>query len=109
MIGLTIVALGTSLPELVTSVVATRRGEYDIAIGNVVGSNIFNIGMVIGLPTAILGGIGGVAINYIDLVMMILAALLLFLFSYKKHTLTKSAGITFLILFVVYYAYVILG
>lgn len=109
MIGLTIVALGTSLPELVTSVVATRRGEYDIAIGNVVGSNIFNIGMVIGLPTAILGGIGGVAINYIDLVMMILAALLLFLFSYKKHTLTKSAGITFLILFVIYYAYVILG
>lgn len=109
MIGLTIVALGTSLPELVTSVVATKRGEYDIAIGNVVGSNIFNIGMVIGLPTAIFGGIGGVVINYVDLVMMILAALLLFLFSYKKHTLTKKAGITFLILFVIYYTYVILG
>lgn len=109
MIGLTIVALGTSLPELVTSVVATKRGEYDIAIGNVVGSNIFNIGMVIGLPTAILGGIGTVAINYIDLVVMIMAALMLFLFSYKKHQLTKTAGITFLILFVIYYSYVIFG
>lgn len=109
MIGLTIVALGTSLPELVTSVVATKRGEYDIAIGNVVGSNIFNIGMVIGLPTAILGGIGEIAINYIDLAVMILAALMLFLFSFKKHTLTKRAGISFLVLFVIYYAYVILG
>ncbi len=109
MIGLTIVALGTSLPELVTSVVATKRGEYDIAIGNVVGSNIFNIGMVIGLPTALLGGIGSVTVNYIDLVVMIVAAIMLFAFSYKKHTLTKKAGIAFLILFVVYYSYVILG
>ena len=50
MIGLTIIAMGTSLPELVTSVIATKKGEYDIAIGNVVGSNIFNIGIVIGLP-----------------------------------------------------------
>ena len=57
MVALTIVALGTSLPELVTSVTATRKGEYDIAIGNVVGSNIFNIGMVIGIPIALFGGI----------------------------------------------------
>lgn len=109
MIGLTIVALGTSLPELVTSVVATKRGEYDIAIGNVVGSNIFNIGMVIGLPTAILGGIGGVTVNYVDVGVMILAALMLFLFSFRKHTLTKDAGLSFLLLFVIYYAYVIFG
>ncbi len=109
MVGLTIVALGTSLPELVTSVVATKRGEYDIAIGNVVGSNIFNIGMVIGLPTALLGGIGSVTVNYVDLVVMLVAAIMLFAFSYKKHTLTKKAGIAFLILFVVYYGYVIWG
>ena len=56
-ISLTIIALGTSLPELVTSVMATSKGEYDIAIGNVVGSNIFNIGIVIGLPIAIMGGL----------------------------------------------------
>ena len=60
-IALTIVALGTSLPELVTSVSATRKGEYDIAIGNVVGSNIFNIGVVLALPAAIFGGIGSIS------------------------------------------------
>ena len=58
MIALTIIALGTSLPELVTSITATKKGEYDIAIGNVVGSNIFNIGVVIGIPVALFGGIG---------------------------------------------------
>ena len=54
-ISLTIIALGTSLPELVTSVISTRKGEYDIAIGNVVGSNIFNLGIVIGIPVSIFG------------------------------------------------------
>ena len=62
MISLTIIALGTSLPELVTSVTATMKGEYDIAIGNVVGSNIFNIGIVVGIPVAIFGGIGHLVI-----------------------------------------------
>ena len=70
-ISLTIIALGTSLPELVTSVMATKKGEYDIAIGNVVGSNIFNIGIVIGLPVTILGGISKIAFSYIDLIVMI--------------------------------------
>ena len=56
MISLTIIALGTSLPELVTSITATRKGEHDLAIGNVVGSNIFNLGIVIGIPVAIFGG-----------------------------------------------------
>ena len=71
LIGLTIVAVGTSLPELVTSVTATRKGEYDIAIGNVVGSNIFNIGLVIGLPVAIMGGIGEINFSYIDLMIVL--------------------------------------
>ena len=80
-ISLTIIALGTSLPELVTSVMATKKGEYDIAIGNVVGSNIFNIGIVIGLPVTVLGGISKIAFSYIDLIVMMGAALLLFIFS----------------------------
>lgn len=107
MISLTIIALGTSLPELVTSVTATRKGEYDIAIGNVVGSNIFNIGMVIGVPIAIFGGIGTISFSYIDLITMILAAVLLFIFSFKDYKISKKDGIVFLILFVIYYAYVI--
>ena len=107
MVALTIVALGTSLPELVTSITATRKGEYDIAIGNVVGSNIFNIGMVIGAPIAIFGGIQQFSINYIDLITMIASAFLLFVFSYNDRKISKFEGSIFLIMFVVYYGYVI--
>ena len=107
LIALTIIALGTSLPELVTSVMATRKGEYDIAIGNVVGSNIFNIGIVTGIPVAILGGISKVSFNQIDLFIMLLSVILLFVFSYKNQKITKKEGIIFLILFVIYYSYVI--
>ena len=107
MVALTIVALGTSLPELVTSITATRKGEYDIAIGNVVGSNIFNIGMVIGAPIAIFGGIQQFSINYIDLITMIISAFLLFIFSYNDRKISKFEGSIFLIMFVTYYGYVI--
>lgn len=107
MISLTVIAFGTSLPELVTSVTATKKGEYDIAIGNVVGSNIFNIGMVIGLPVTIFGGISDITFNYIDLIVMLLSAFLLFIFSFKDKRISKKEGIAFLILFVIYYSYVI--
>ena len=109
LISLTIIALGTSLPELVTSMTATKKGEYDIAIGNVVGSNIFNIGMVIGVPTAIFGGIGVINFSYIDLIVMIVASILLFMFSFKDYKITRKEGILFLILFVTYYSYVLIS
>ena len=109
MISLTIVALGTSLPELVTSVTATKKGECDIAIGNVVGSNIFNIGVVIGVPIALMGGIANINFSYIDIVVMIAAALLLFLFSLNDHKISKKEGFIFLLAFIVYYSYVIFG
>lgn len=109
MISLTIIALGTSLPELVTSVMATKKGEYDIAIGNVVGSNIFNIGMVIGLPISLLGGVSYLTFNTIDLVVMIIAAFLLFLFSWRDYKISRKEGIVFLLIFFVYYTYVIFG
>ena len=109
MISLTIVALGTSLPELVTSVTATKKGEYDIAIGNVVGSNIFNVGVVIGIPIALLGGINNINFSYIDITIMIISTLLLFLFSFNDHKISKKEGIIFLITFVIYYSYVIIG
>ncbi len=107
MISLTIIALGTSLPELVTSVAATRKGEYDIAIGNVVGSNIFNIGLVVALPVALFGGIGRIAFSYIDLAVMLLASILLFVFSFRNYKLNKTHGIIFLAIFAIYYSYVI--
>ncbi len=109
LISLTIIALGTSLPELVTSVTATRKGEYDIAIGNVVGSNIFNIGVVIGIPIALIGGIASINFSYIDIAVMIISALLLFLFSLNDRKISKKEGAIFLIIFVIYYSYVIIG
>lgn len=102
-IGLTIVAIGTSLPELVTSIVATKKGEYDIAIGNVVGSNIFNIGIVLGLPVALFGAINVGTFNYIDLIFLMLSSVLLFVFCYNDYKLKKSEGIMLLITFVIYY------
>lgn len=109
MISLTIIALGTSLPELVTSATATKKGEYDIAIGNVVGSNIFNIGMVVGLPVALFGGIGLVSFSYIDLLMMLVSAIFLFMFSFNDYKITRREGLLFLVLFVTYYTYVLIG
>ena len=108
-ISLTIVALGTSLPELVTSVIATKKGEYDIAIGNIVGSNIFNIGIVAGLPVAIFGGVGGGAFSYIDIVALIISAVVLFFFARHGGRIGYKKGIIFLLMFAAYYGYVMMG
>lgn len=102
-IGLTIVAIGTSLPELAASVVAARKGNSDIAVGNVVGSNIFNIFWVLGLSMTIRSIPFSRDAN-IDLFMVILASLLLFLFLFvgKRHTLERSSGLVFLFFYVAY-------
>ena len=107
-IGLTIIALGTSLPELVTSIVATKKGEYDIAIGNVVGSNIFNIGVVLGLPIVIFGTIPVGTFSYIDLGFLFVSALALFAFSINDYKIRKQEGIILLIMFVIYYTMVLI-
>lgn len=108
LIALTVVAIGTSLPELVTSVSATRKGEYDIAIGNVVGSNIFNIGIVTGLPVFILGGIDKVNFNTYDMFILLISIVLLFIFSFRDRKISKFEGGILLLIFIVYYSYVIL-
>lgn len=108
LISLTIIALGTSLPELVTSITATRKGEYDLAIGNIIGSNVFNIGLVVGLPVAIFGGISHISFNYIDVIAMLLSAFLLFLFSSNDRKISKGEGILLLGIFILYYGYIIL-
>jgi cation:H+ antiporter len=109
MIALTVVAFGTSLPELVTSIVSTRKGEQEILVGNIVGSNIFNIGIVLGLPVAMFGGIPAIGFNIVDLITMIVAAVLLFAFAYKDHKVGRYEGIFMLIVFVIYYTFVIIG
>ncbi len=109
MIALTIVAFGTSLPELVTSIVSIKKGEQEILVGNIVGSNIFNIGIVLGLPVALFGGIPAIGFNNIDLFALLLSALLLFIFSFKDHKISKSEGIIMLIIFTIYYSFVIVS
>ncbi len=109
MIALTVVALGTSLPELVTSITATKKGECDLAIGNIVGSCIFNIGIVMALPVAIFGGINQINFSGVDIVVMLVSVLLLFLFSANDRKITKKEGLLFLLFFVIYYGMVIIN
>lgn len=109
MIALTVVAFGTSLPELVTSIVSIKKGEQEILVGNIVGSNIFNIGMVLGVSVALFGSVVAVGFSIIDLIVLLVSAIMLFSFSFKDHKITRSEGISMLIVFVVYYTFVIIG
>ena len=96
-IGLTIVGAGTSAPELATSVMAARKGQGEMAIGNVIGSNIFNILMILGL-TGLIQPLEGITINYIDLSVLITAAVLFWLFSFTKYKLERWEGAVLLAL-----------
>lgn len=106
-IGLTIVALGTSLPELVTSVTAAFKGNNDIAIGNIVGSNIFNILFVIGTSSLILP-ITFASTFKIDSLVMIGAALLLFICYLRKQKLDRFSGILMLLSYALYFILVLI-
>ena len=102
-ISLTIIAFGTSLPELVTTIVSSRKGEQDLLLGNIIGSNIFNICVVLGIPVAIFGTITPGSYNIIDLIMLVGSSLLLFLFAFTKKTINRWEGILLLLSFAVYY------
>lgn len=110
-VGLTVVAFGTSLPELATSVVAALKREMDISIGNLVGSNVFNILSVLGLaamvrPIAITGGFIQSGM-YIDYGAMLLASILPWLLMRRDFTLHRSGGIILLIVYMVYIGYLV--
>ncbi len=106
-IALTIVAFGTSLPELVTTITAAKRKETDLIVGNIIGSNIFNICIVMGLPVAIFGAITPESFQTIDLIMLILSTVLLFLFTRRDHKISRLDGILMLLIFIGYYAFII--
>lgn len=80
-ISVTIISIGTSLPELITTITAAKKGENGMAIGNIVGSNIFNICIVIGLPVALLGDVSTAAFSVVDIFYMLIAVVLLWVFS----------------------------
>jgi len=97
-IGLTIVAMGTSLPELATSVVASIKGESDISLGNIVGSNIFNILAILGI-TAIITPISIGSITYIDLLIMLMFSVILLPLARSGYIINRKEGFIFLLLF----------
>lgn len=105
LIGLTIVALGTSLPELVTSIVAARKDEVDMALGNVIGSNIFNILLILGVAAAI-SPITFLMENIIDIVILIVMSLVVWIFAWTSKEINRKEGIMMLLMYAVYMVYI---
>ena len=108
LVGLTIVAVGTSLPELVTSMVAAKKGENDIAVGNAIGSSIFNVVLILGLSSTI-KPMSGITLNeYIDIFVMIGSVVLLALFALKSHKINRTQGIIMILTYALFLTFIIL-
>ena len=105
-VGLTVVAGGTSLPELATSVVAARKGQSAIAIGNVIGSNVFNILLILGL-TATISPLQIEGITTIDMAVMLISVTLVWLFSFTRYTVERWEGAALVGGYLVYLAWLI--
>lgn len=106
-IGLTIVALGTSLPELVTSMVAAGKGENDLAVGNVVGSNIFNILLILGVSSVITPIKLDVTAVY-DTLILVAASIIVYVAAISKHEIKKTEGVMFLLAYLAFFVYILL-
>ena len=106
-VGLTIVAMGTSLPELVTSVVAARKGDSGLALGNVVGSNIFNLLFILGAASAITS-INVASELFIDTGILIAVTLLMYFLCRSKEKTSRPEGIVCVLVYAAYMAYIIL-
>ena len=109
MIALTIVAFGTSLPELITTIKAARRKETELLVGNIIGSNIFNICIVLGLPVTLFGTITPSSFEIIDLIMLVGATVILILVSRSNHKISRPEGALMLATFIIYYSYIIVN
>ena len=106
LIGLTVVALGTSLPELVTSIVAARKNEVGLAVGNVIGSNIFNLMLILGL-SAFLNPVAVNVASFFDLIVLIFMSLITYVFLISKKELNRSEGIVMILIYVAQIAFAI--
>lgn len=104
-ITMTVIVIGTSLPELTMTVIAAKKQEFDIAIGNIIGTNIFNIGVVLGIPLMIYGGFPSNSFHYIDIIALFLSGLLLLLVSRNDKIISKKEGLLMVLIFIIYYTY----
>lgn len=106
-IGFTIVSIGTSLPELVTSIVAARKNEVDMALGNAIGSNIFNILMVLGIASVI-SPISMITENIIDLCVLIVFTVCVWIFAGTKKKIGRIEGLLMVVFYAAYAVYIII-
>ena len=107
LVGLTVVSLGTSLPELVTSVIAAIKKESDIALGNIIGSNIFNLLFVLG-AAAVVGTLKVNSIVFIDIAVLLVSTIITCLFAKSRQTISKKEGVVFLIMYLAYFIFIII-
>ena len=101
------ITIGTSLPEMIMTVISAKKGEFDMAIGNIIGTNIFNICIVLGLPILIYGNIILEGFGFIDILAVFLSSFLLFVFARSEREVSKKEGIIMLLVFVLYYVYML--
>ena len=102
------IVIGTSLPEMVMTITSAKKREFDMALGNIIGTNIFNICIVLGLPIVIYGDMALRGFGFIDIVILFLSSFLLFYFARSERTITRKEAIIMLGIFVFYYAYLII-
>lgn len=107
-ITMVVIVIGTSLPELIMTSLAAKKNEHEMAIGNIIGTNIFNICIVIGLPITLLGGVQIVGFNVIDIAFIAIAAILLFFFANNGRRVSRREGVVMIGVFIAYYTYLIL-
>ena len=106
-IGLTIIAIGTSLPELVTSIVATRKGDSSLALGNAIGSNLFNILFILGM-SSVISPLHVLDESVIDCLLLTVSAVILYLFARSKKKMTRLEGVICILLYISYTAYLLI-
>ncbi len=107
LVGLSVVALGTSLPELVTSLVAALKKEADIALGNIIGSNIFNILLVLGL-SAVISPIQLTLLGLVDLILLFIITLITLIFAFTNRTISRVEGLMMLMIYVGYFIFILI-
>ena len=107
-LSLTIVSFGTSLPELVTTIISSKKGEQDILLGNIIGGNIFNICLVLGIPVLIFGNLVPSSFALLDMAMLVISAVILLIFGAVDRELSRTNGLIMLGFFLIYYFLIML-
>ena len=108
LITMIILVVGTSTPELAMAISSAKKKEFDIILGNIIGTNIFNIGFVLGLPVIIFGSVSSIDFHLIDMVLMALSGIIIYVFAKDDKIISKKEGIIMITVFIEYYIYVII-